>query len=294
MNTSAVTAEQLGVQGLGWFVRRSPQPPTDLVPFYAAAWGLSAPRPPGPTGSVMLWAGDLSMFEITTLTPGAGTQSRAGEMSLTMLTSDFPKALRRMRQAGASLVAEQKGPPQSAMLADPDGHLLGLLATEQKPRLPATTLGDLPALPMEIGGITKVALRVADPAALAAFYQNAFGLPSLGTASAAGAQLSLGRGITLDLRPGGHRHDAPADRKEVPDVWILRVRDHDALAARLQSLNVQVINHVKITGGVLTYAVDPEGHLFGIQQRTPDLLPSGRSERVEDTAANAAWANRSA
>ena len=244
---------------------------------------------------MMLWAGDLTMFEISTLAPAAGTQSRAHEMSLIMQTSDFPKALRRMRDAGASLVAEHAGPPQKAVLSDPDGRLLELLATQPERALDnsAATLADLPSLPTEIGGITGVAVRVADPIALAAFYQRAFGLSPLGVVSADGAQLSLGRGVSLELRPGGHRHEIPADRKEVPDVWILRVRDHDALAARLRSMKVQVINHVEITGGVLTYAVDPEGHLFGIQQRTPDLLPAGRAERVEDTAANAAWAKRS-
>lgn len=288
------TAEQLGIQGLGWFVRRSPQPPAELVPFYTAAWGLSAPRQPGPTGSVMLWGGDLAMIEIAGLTPGAGSQSRTDEMSVIMRAHDFPKALQRMRAAGASLVAEHSGPPRTAMLSDPDGRLLGLRATNAAERVRSvTTLTGIPALPEEIGGIARIALRVADAPALAGFYEEALGLVSAGPVSASGASLPLGRGVTLELRSGGHRHDPPLDRREVPDVWILRVSDHDALAARLQSMNVQVINHIKITGGVLTYAVDPEGHLFGIQQRSPDLLPADRTERIEDIAARTAWAARS-
>lgn len=281
--TKAATAEQLGVHSLGWFVRRTQQPPADLAGFYQTAWGLPAPRGPGPTGSMMLWGGDVTMIEISTLTPTPDTQSRADEMSVTMGTSDFPVALQRMRQAGASLVAEDAA-SRTAMLADPDGKLLGLV--DKADAKPSTLrLPDLPPLPTELTGVAGVTLRAADPAALAAFYQQALGLNLLGPASENGAVLSLGRGVTLELRPGGHRHAAPADRKEVPDVWILRVSDHDALAARLESLDVQVINQVRITGGVLTYAVDPEGHLFGIQQRSPDLLPADKPERVEDRLA---------
>ncbi len=289
---SAVTSEQLGIQGLGWFVRRGLVAPADMVPFYTAAWGLRAPRPPGPTGALMLWAGDLSMLEISTLTPGAGSRSRADEMSVIMRTADFPKALSRMRAAGASLVAKRDGPPSSALLADPEGRLMGLRAAQGQPE-PGVTLPDTPPLPAEIGGLARVVLRVADPPALTDFYQRVLGLAPLGAVSASGALLALGRGVALELRAGGHRHDPPADRKEVPDVWILRVVDHDTLAARLQSMDVPVVNRVEITGGILTYAVDPEGHLFGMQQRTPDLLPAGARERVEDRAARAAWAARS-
>jgi predicted enzyme related to lactoylglutathione lyase len=283
----AVTAEQLGIHSLGWFVRRSQLPPADLAAFYKAAWGLPTPRPPGPTGSMMLWAGDVTMLEISTLTSTPGTQSRADEMSVGMRTTAFPAALSRMRDAGASLVAEHAGPPRTAMLADPDGKLLGLEETRSD-NPSALQLPDSPPLPTEIAGIARVTLRAADPAGLAEFYQNTLGLTLQGEASANGAVLSLGRGVVLELRPGGHRHAAPTDRKEVPDVWILRVNDHDALAARFESMNVQIINQVRITGGILSYVVDPEGHLFGIQQRSPDLLPADKPERVEDRLARGA------
>ena len=73
---TTVTSERLGIQGLGWIVRRSLGPPAELAAFYGAAWGLSAPRPAGPPGSLMLWGGDLAMLELSVLTPGAGTQAR--------------------------------------------------------------------------------------------------------------------------------------------------------------------------------------------------------------------------
>jgi predicted enzyme related to lactoylglutathione lyase len=177
---------------------------------------------------------------------------------------------------------------------DPEGRLLGLQETPQEGHPDRVmALPGLPRLPPELSAVVGIGLRVADPPVLAAFYQRVLGLAPEGAVSAGGARLSLGRGVVLELRPGGHPHDPPANRNEVPGVWILRVYDHDALAARLRAMQVPIINEVKIAGGVLTYAVDPEGHLFGIQQRTPDLLPPGGKERVEDAAARAAWLQRS-
>jgi predicted enzyme related to lactoylglutathione lyase len=286
------TSEELGIQGLGWIVRRIPLPPADLVPFYQAAWGLSAPRGPSPRGALMLWAGDLTMFEITTLTTGADTDSRAAELAPVMRTSDFEAALRRMRSAGASLVSRTAGPPASATLVDPQGRLLGLRSLDVEPAPPLASVPGLPgvpSLPAEMVGIGRIVLRVADPAELAAFYSRVLKLPPVGSVSSEGALLQLGRGVELELRPGGHRHNPPGDRAEVPDVWILRVYDHDRLAARLREMQVHIVNTVRITGGILTYAVDPEGHLFGIQQRTPDLLPADKAERIEDQVARRAW-----
>ncbi len=286
------TSEELGIQGLGWIVRRVPVPPADLVPFYQAAWGLPAPRGPSPKGALMLWAGDLTMFEITTLTAGAGTDSRAAELSPIMCTSDFQAALSRMRSAGASLIAQTAGPPASATLVDPQGRLLGLRSLEAEPAPPLQPMPGLPgvpSLPAEMAGIGRIVLRVADPGELAAFYTRVLNLLPIGAVSSQSALLHLGRGVELELRAGGHRHNPPQDRAEVPDVWILRVYDHDRLAARLREMQVHIVNTVKITGGILTYAVDPEGHLFGIQQRTPDLLPADKAERIEDSAARGAW-----
>ena len=157
------TSEQLGIQGLGWIVRRGMQLPPEMVPFYKAAWGLNAPRGPGPTGAMMLWGGDLTMFEVSTLTPGASTASRAGEMSVVMATSDLPMSLRRMQDAGASLISEQTGPPARAMVADPEGRLLGLLEVEDRA---ATDPGQLVAvdahLPGDLDGVLDDPRRVTE------------------------------------------------------------------------------------------------------------------------------------
>jgi hypothetical protein len=62
-------------------------------------------------------------------------------------------------------------------------------------------------------------------------------------------------------------------------------------STRLESLGVPVVTVRRLAGGIITHAVDPEGHLFGFQQRTPDLLKPGEAERVEDALANRSWAD---
>ena len=54
-----------------------------------------------------------------------------------------------------------------------------------------------------------------------------------------------------------------------------------------------IVNQISITGGKLTYASDPEGHMFGLQQRTLDLLPAGAKDRIEDVLARKLWAELS-
>ena len=286
-------AERLGIQSLGWFVRRGLKPPGEIAPFYQSAWGLRAPRSPGPTGSMMFWGGDLAMFEVAPLTPGPSSASRAGEMSVVMGTSDFRISWQRMLDAGASEVSQRESSPQMATLTDPEGRLLGLLENAGQAAGPKIELKGLPALPGDLDRISRVIVRVQDPVAMASFYQRVLRLEAVAPVSDQGVLLALGRGVSLELQPGGHRYDAPADRGEVPDVWILRVADHDALTERFHQMDVRIVSQVKITGGVLTYAVDPEGHLFGIQQRTRDLLPPDREPRVEDTAAWAVWSKHS-
>lgn len=279
-------APRVDIQGLGWIVRRGSRPPPEIAEFYEAVWGLPAPRGPGPTGALMFWAGGLVMFQVSTLKPNEGTASRAGEMSVVMSTTDFPKALRRMRLAGASQLGETSGPPARATLTDPEGRLLELQDHVTDSALPSPlALPGVPALPPSLVGIRQVALRVESPARLAKFYQELLGLKPRQAATDAGAALDLGRGTELVLRPGGHSYDQPTDRMQVPDVWILRVGDLAAATAHLRSMNVPVINERQINGGAIAYGIDPEGHLFGLQERSPKFLQPGGVERVEDRLA---------
>lgn len=277
---------EIDIQGLGWIVRRGNRPPPEIAEFYQAAWGLPAPRGPGPTGALMFWAGGLVMFQVSTLKPNAGTASRAGEMSVVMSTTDFPAALRRMRSAGASQQAETSNSPTRATFTDPEGRLLGL---EEQPDEVASgqpiVLPGVPALPQGLVGIRQVRLHVENPVGLAKFYQELLGLKLSQAATDAGAVFDLGRGAELVLQPGGRQYKPPTDRMQVPDVWILRVGDLAAATAHLRAMNVPVINERQLNGGAIGYGIDPEGHLFGLQERSPRFLQPDGVERVEDKLA---------
>ncbi len=238
----------------------------------------------------MMWAGDFTMLEIAVLDPTPSAEARRDELSVVMATNNYPAALERVRDAGAVLLSQSEGEARSAIFSDPSGRTLGIRETATPDRM--LTLGDASLHP-EFGGISQVVVRAEDPAGLAAFYENALRLPVLPTETPGAVALGLGRGAELVLTPGGRRFDRAEDRRQVPDVWILRVYDHDGLAARLKSLGAHVVNSITIGGGVLSYFADPEGHLFGIQQRTPDLLAEDGRARIEDEPAWAAWEARS-
>ena len=187
--------------------------------------------------------------------------------------------------------------PRFARFNDPAGYPIAIAAPPPASPYPSDRMADalwqsggiaLPNIPKfgpALQDVASVILRVADPVAMADFYGTALGLQPVGSTGADGAVLNLGRTATLVLRPGGRKRPPPKDRAEIPDVWILRVRDIDAMQAQLKKANVAIVNEMTISGGKLIYALDPEGHLFGVQQRSPALIPAGMSERVEDALA---------
>jgi predicted enzyme related to lactoylglutathione lyase len=207
-----------------------------------------------------------------------------------------------MVAAGAKPVSEVSAPTPTVVVADPEGFKIGLRQAPAAPRLihdrnadeqwrrGPLTLPNVPGLPPDIQDIAAIVVKVVDPFAMAAFYADLFGFEVIDGPTAAGATLWLGRTTVLELVAGGRKYAVPSDRDQVPDVWIARIYDYDAFAARLGERQVPVVTQRQITGGKLTYAVDPEGHLFGVQQRTPDLLPAAGKERVEDALARDLWA----
>jgi predicted enzyme related to lactoylglutathione lyase len=297
------TSEKLGVQGLGWIVRRARLAPASLTPFYVAALGLRQFRPAGPTGSIMLWLGDVAMFELGNLSPAADSQARAADFSFFLRTRNYNATKAAVLAAGATIEREATDGGRTLAVRDPDGMMFGLWEAHSGSTFPPDAVADAiwkagalrptgaEALPNALQDVASINLKVADPVAMAAFYHDALGLELLGAPSATGATLALGRTTVLELHPGGVRRAPLADRNEYPDVWILRVYDQAGLTARIRDKKATVLNEVNITGGRLVYALDPEGHIFGLQQRTPDLLPPGAVERVEDILARRLWAD---
>lgn len=285
------------VQGLGWFVRRTADGQQwPLAEFYERALGMRGVRPPPkpPLANKMLWTGDIAMFELSVRTAGAEGEARQGDTIPVFRARNFDGARDRIRAAGGTLHDESPGMPRYMQFKDPDGFLFGITEPPAGSPYPSDQMADalwqrgaveLPGIEKfgpELQDIASIIVKVADPTAMANFYAEAIGLDLYMPPGAGGAVLGLGRTVSLTLRPGGQRRDAPDDRQIIPDVWILRVRDIKAMTARLKSKGVNVVNEMTINGGALVYAVDPEGHLFGLQQRTLDLYKEGVPVRIED------------
>jgi catechol 2,3-dioxygenase-like lactoylglutathione lyase family enzyme len=98
-----------------------------------------------------------------------------------------------------------------------------------------------------------------------------------------GAMLYMGDLGCLEISPGGSAETPVSDRALAVDMWMLRVHDVDGLVADLDAAGVQWINRpFEMTGGVLAYFADPEGHIVGIQTH-------GNDARVQEGEAAARW-----
>ena len=151
------------------------------------------------------------------------------------------------------------------------------------------SLPDTPTLPADVQDIGWLRLHVADPQALIPFYCRTVGLDLLENNGDAGASLHLGSTASLELKPGGSKRAAPKDRKDLPDVWILRGYGFESFTANMAAANVPLINTLTLGAGSLNYYADPEGHVFGFQERKAYDPNDPLTHRIEDRVARAAW-----
>ncbi|MDX2144802.1 MAG: VOC family protein [Rhodospirillaceae bacterium] len=295
-----------GIQGLGWFVRRSAAT-VAVGRFYRDALALPVLRQweqPDNAG-FMLYGGDVAAFEINRGGQPPSSDPALAECTPIFRSRDMDTSLRRATVKGAHVtVDENTGAARTVFLADPQGHAFGFQSADsmspQAHHVEAQRRWDnadhgLPgvgAMPADIQDITCVRLRVEDPVALAAFYSEMLGLDVIGTPSRQGAMLHVGGTCALELVPGGTRRAPPKDRVDVTDVWILRIYDYVGMKAHLAVNRVHCVNTVQMIGGWLDYYTDPEGHLFGFQERKPADPAVPNTNLIEDIAARKRWEAR--
>jgi catechol 2,3-dioxygenase-like lactoylglutathione lyase family enzyme len=291
------------IQGLGWFVRRTSDAAA-LGRFYASALGLPVLRhwDTRESAGTMLYAGDVAAFEINRGGQTPVSDPAVAECTPIFRVRDLDAVVAQGLAAGARGAGEETAQNvRTLFLRDGAGHLYGLRqATDDSPFAPDAEaarrwaagdrgLAGLTSLPDNIQDLGYVRLRVEDPTALAAFYAEILGLGILASPADGFVSLHLGGTGVLELVPGGTRRSAPKDRVDVTDVWILRVYDYVAMKAHVAVNRVHQVNALEMAGGWLDYYADPEGHLFGFQERkSPDPnIPN--SNLVEDSAARHRW-----
>lgn len=297
---------KMAIQGLGWFLRRAAQAP-QLGWFYRDALHLPLLRSweRADSAGAMLYAGDVAVYTVNIGGQPPVADPIRAECTPVFRVRNMSEATADVRAAGGWAVGEEKAcDGVTVFMSDPKGYVFGLREADDA----STSVADVEAarrwaagerglpglepLPEKIQGLAAVRLRVEDPEALTRFYSEMLGLDVIGTPTAECGQLHLGGPTALELKAGGKRRTPPKDRSEVPDVWILRVYDYVGIKAHLAVSGVPLVQNLELTGGWVDYYADPEGHLFGIQERKAPDPDVAATTLPEDIAARKRWESK--
>lgn len=292
------------IQSLGWIVRRmeDPMPPGE---FYRDVLGLPEMRrrDTDRARNIMVWAGMYTVIETIwqgKAYPPIETVEDA-EVVPIFRVRDFDAVKTQLQGANARAVPSKTEKDETEFYADPDGFVFGIRAptpgSDLVPDIEAekvwrdgiVTIPGTPNMPDTIQDIGWLRLHVADPQSLVPFYCRTVGLDLLENNGNAGVSMHLGGTSSLELKPGGKARPIPNDRKEVPDVWILRGYGFETFTEKMAASNAPLINSLTLGAGSLNYYADPEGHVFGFQERKAFNESDPLTHRPEDKVARAAW-----
>jgi len=295
-----------GIQGLGWFIRRAAEP-LALGRFYHAALGLPELREwdtPDRAGFMMHAGGD-TVFEILRGNPPPPANPLDAACTPIFRTRGIETVLSRVKLAGGKILADEgANTTRTVFFGDPAGNICGLRESHEfveAPPIAAPQEKDTSIapdavprfdLPPDIEGLGWVRLRVEDPVPLSNFYWAAFGFETVDKPTYQCTRLKMGGQTLLELVPGRERGAAPTDRTAVADTWIMRVYDYLGLKAHMAVENVLKVTTLEFPGGWLDYYADPEGHVFGFQERKPPDPTVPDTTLPEDIAARRHWEGR--
>lgn len=253
--------------------------------------------------NIMLWAGMFSALETIWQGqphPDVNTITDA-EVVPIFRVRDWDAVVGRLEDANTRFLSDSPEQDGTLFFTDPDGFACGIrppaAGSDLAPDIEANKrwpgelveLPDTPPLGAGIQDIGWLRLHVADPQALAAFYSRVVGLDLLENNGEHGVTLHLGETTALELRPGGQTRPVPGDRKELPDVWILRGYDFQGFTEKMSANGVPLVNALTLGAGSLNYYADPEGHVFGFQERKAYNPDDPLTHRIEDRVARDAW-----
>jgi len=292
------------VLGLGWVVRRTADPITQGE-FYLNVLGLPElrRRDTGRAKNIMMWAGGYS--DIETIWKGHPhppvSKSEDSELVPIFRARNFGSVMGRLKEANTSFITSNIPDDNTVFFTDPAGFVCGLRPSAdgsdtapdvEADRLWNNGMGSLlntTFMPSDLQDIGWLRLHVADPDKIAAFYNSEVGLDLLENNGNSGSTLHLGGPAALEICPGGKSRPVPADRTEVPDVWILRGYDHHGFTVEMANKDVPLVNSLTLGAGSLNYYADPEGHVFGYQQRSPYDPDNPVTHRIEDRVLFEIW-----
>ncbi|HEU0103423.1 MAG TPA: VOC family protein [Mycobacteriales bacterium] len=293
------------------YIRRPDVAAEILTPFYRDVVGLPVIRPVDQM--VTFWAGEDLGFEIKCddVDRGLHDHPETAQCLPVFRTHDLAATLARTAAAGfpASWTVVSQHATTSWVLG-PDGHLTGFeqrspdspFAADREAlrrwELGAFELPEVEPMAPDLHYLSRVVLRVQDVDRLSGFYAGVLGLDRVGAEDGAAVH-SLGDTVLLVLAPGGRPRPPVRDRLEVANVVMTRVADLDAVLDASAAEGATRVGEVLefFTGSRAAYLADPEGNLFGVQQRTlwgsyPEDVESDRRWQAELAGRTTAGAAR--
>ena len=230
------------------------------------------------------WVGDVHLLEllaIETETPSERLNDPDSAPTVPVFrVTDMDALVARLTRAQVQIVRRARSTlGEELFILDPDHNLLGFRQRNAESQAPwdrearrqkregETFNPGVGMMPPDIQGIGWVVRRVADVATCERFYGTDLGFTPLGHER--GRPLfDLGANVVLELAPGGTVEPRPASRKQVPAVPVVRVESHAALNGWLKSHNVVLTDDtIQYATTDLSYALDPENHMIGFDQR---------------------------
>lgn len=284
-----------GIQGIGWFLRRS-RDPIRLGAFYERALGLPRLRSWDTQDStgVMLWAGHTAVLETNRLSAQSVVNQTASQLIPVFRTEDLGHAERDLAEAGSQAVERDRDArAATSLFADPDGNLFGVeqvdssSARAHDAALPGTCLPGEIRMGRTITGLSRVIHKTPDVAAEKAFLRG-LGLRDVEQPGAT-CRLDLGGNCILELEPGGDTLPRIGERTMMTDAWLLRVYGIERLRDRLSSLGRHGLSQHEFPGGWLDYVLTPTNRLIGWQERKPYDPDIMTTQLIEDLYARGLW-----
>ena len=224
-----------------------------LAEWYAGVLGLPIVRGREPTFDLSL--GDVFILELLADKGAPGDGARGLRLVLGSLDLTATKA--RLSARGAILLADRTG---DVVATDPDGNTVAIRQVKP-PR--SSFLPGCSALAADLSGVCAVQRFCAEPEVVEAFFARLFG-----NAKSETGAVCLGNGISLECVPGGQAVVPPTAREAARHCFIVRTGDHDAaLQAVRRHCPTPVATNVAFNSAVLSYFADPEGQLWGVDER---------------------------
>lgn len=261
------------VQGFGWIMLRS-KDPAALAAFYKDTLQLPVLRS-WPDG-YMFWAGQYAVVEIGPLSREAEPQPVADLAQADMLPVYTVHSISGFKSLQAIETFEADY-GQVSCFRDPDGNWFGLVEVLSAESVEHPKIRDDLSLPQTPFMLNRVLLRSENPDRQRAFYASLFG----GDEDQTGSSIFIGANSFLDFSTGSPSRTEAKDRDKIQRAFIPRVYGFKAYGLKAEELNAPLINEMAFKGGWLNYHLDPEGQLFGFQERRP-FDPDNQSTHCEE------------